>query len=65
MHRDPLHVARAQRSSPVQESALYDGRMADEVIAVPHQRVHPAQSVLPVMLGQICAEYHVKQRPSL
>ncbi len=56
-HADAFDIARAQGAAAVQQPALDDRRVADQRLAVPHERVHAAQRVLPVVLGQLALEH--------
>src|SRR4051794_13199566 len=55
-HRDALHVTRAQGASAVEQPPLHDGRVTDDLPVLVEQRVHTAQAVLPVVLGELVAE---------
>ncbi|AIC71215.1 hypothetical protein J108_20885 [Mycobacteroides abscessus subsp. bolletii CRM-0020] len=56
IHRNAFHIPGAQGAVLVQQSALHHGGVGDEYAVVPDERVHPAQTVLPVFLGKVAFE---------
>jgi hypothetical protein len=61
MHADTFHVAGAQCAPAVHKSTLHDRCMADELIAVPSDRMHPADGVLPVDVRHLAVEDDIEQ----
>ncbi len=55
-HADPLHVAGPQRPAAVQEPALHQRGVPDQLPAVPRERMHAAQRVLPVVVREVAVE---------
>lgn len=62
-HRQPLDVSRAQRTAVVDQAALGHRRVPDQLAVLPQQRVHSAQAVLPVRVGELVTERLVEQVP--
>lgn len=59
---DTLDIAGPQGTPGVQHTPLNERRMADQVSALPHQGMHTAESVLPIVLAQFTLEDVVQQR---
>lgn len=62
-HADALDIARAQRASTVQQPPLDDRRVADQLLALPEERVDAAERVLPVVLVEVALEDVREQGP--
>ena len=60
-HRHALDVTGAQGPAPVQEPPLDHRGVPDHLVALPDQRVHAAEGVLPVVLGHLRLEHGVEQ----
>ena len=60
-HRDRFDVARAQRASAVEQPPLDERGVADQLGVLPCQRVHPAERMLPVVVGEVAQERLVEE----
>jgi hypothetical protein len=60
-HPDALDVARAQCAPAVQDPALDDRGVPDDLAALEHQRVDAAERVLPVVVVELALERVVEQ----
>jgi hypothetical protein len=56
-------VTGAQRPAAVDEAALDDGAVADQLTVGPRQRVQPAEGVVPVRVVEVAVERVVEQHP--
>jgi hypothetical protein len=45
----------------MEEPALHDRPVPHQLVVLPHQRVHPAEAVLPVVLGHVLPEDVIEQ----
>jgi hypothetical protein len=61
-HADALDIAGPQRPATVQQPSLDDRRVTDELAVFPGQRMHAAQRVLPVLVGEVAVKGLVEQR---
>ena len=52
-HPHGLHVAGTQRTAAVEQPSLDHRCVADQLGTLPHQGVHPAQGVFPVIIGHV------------
>ncbi len=55
-HRDTLDVAAAQRGIPVEQASLHHRGVRDQRAVVEDQRVHAAERMLPVGVGELSGE---------
>ena len=60
-HNDRLDVTRAQRLSTVQEPPCDQRTVCDQPLALEAERVHAAERMLPVGVGEVVAEGGIAQ----
>jgi hypothetical protein len=56
MNSDAFDVPDPQGPPSMNESTLDDGGVADQLVAVPGDGVHPADGVFPIVIGHLAGE---------
>ncbi len=62
--RNAFDAAGPEGPAAVQQASLDERSLADELVPVPDQCVHPAERVVPVLVGRPGAEDVVEQGPA-